>query len=99
MCKILYYKFKFQDFSSLLGAFYDLASFEPYSWAWFWTISMYIYINYFNSSWIDGEVRLEAKVGIDPQSRPKKPGKTELGVLGVFLPWSVALLRAEHLSG
>lgn len=42
-------------------------------------------MNYFNSSVMDGKAGLRAGVGVDPQSRPKKSGKAEPGVLGASL--------------
>lgn len=66
MYKVLEYKSGFQTFCHLLGAFFGLVNCKAYNSAWFWTIVIYICVNYFNSSLVDG--RIEARVILKSRS-------------------------------
>lgn len=90
MCKISWYKSRFQRLSGLLGPSCDLAG-KTYSCAWFRTVSIYVCINCLNNSLVNNGTR----VGLE--FRFKKLGVAKPDILEASLPCAIAPLGAKSL--
>lgn len=67
-------------------------------WAWFWTVSIYVYINCLNISLVNSR-RAWVRARVGPKSGLKESKIVEPGLLGASLTCTIGLLRAKSLIG